>query len=134
LRDVLKTAKIRIFITDWFFSPGLYLARQDPLNKEDRLDRLLLAKAKQVSLSLSPIYDFLGTKVQYTHPKISYFLVSLQGVKIYILIWHNSTIGGTHLKSDYVVKYMETLHKNIFTLDHPYIKPILWTHHQKMGT
>jgi hypothetical protein len=37
------------------------------------------------------------------------------------------------LKSDYVVKYMETLHKNIFTLDHPYIKPILWTHHQKMG-
>jgi hypothetical protein len=53
LRDVLKTAKIRIFVTDWFFSPGLYLTREDPLNQEDRLDRLLLAKAKQVSLSLS---------------------------------------------------------------------------------
>lgn len=101
LRDVLETAKIRIFITDWFFSPGLYLRRDDPLNKEDRLDRVLLAKAKQ-------------------------------GVKVYILIWHNSTLSGTHLKSDYVVRYMETLHKNIYTLDHPYIKPILWTHHQKM--
>lgn len=100
---VIQRAKKRILIADWFFSPGLYLIRTQPLDKKYRLDSLLLEKAKQ-------------------------------GVKIYILIWRNPAVGGMSLESQYVVKYMNGLHKRISAIQHPFITPLLWTHHQKFGT
>jgi hypothetical protein len=54
-------------------------------------------------------------------------------VKIYILIWRNPAVGGMVLESQYVVKYMNGLHKRISAIQHPFITPLLWTHHQKFG-
>jgi len=47
LLPVLRGAKHRILITDWFLSSGLYLTRSSPLDKNTRLDHILLAKAEE---------------------------------------------------------------------------------------
>ena len=48
LYEGLLAAKERIFIADWFFSPQLYLRREDPLNPIHRLDSILRKKAEEV--------------------------------------------------------------------------------------
>merc|ERR1712137_256751 len=48
LADVLETAKSEIFITDWSLNPELFLRRTPGKSSlEDRLDRILLRKAKE---------------------------------------------------------------------------------------
>lgn len=58
---ILK-AKKRILISDWYLSPGLYLIRSQPLNKEYRLDKLLFKKAKEVYFLFMKIF-FLKKRV-----------------------------------------------------------------------
>jgi phospholipase D1/2 len=44
----LENAKSRLMIGDWFFSPGVYLKRGEPLDESTRLDRTLLRAAQRV--------------------------------------------------------------------------------------
>jgi phosphatidylserine/phosphatidylglycerophosphate/cardiolipin synthase-like enzyme len=51
MAKALKKAKESIFITDWFLIPEIYLIRENEskvpeLKDEDRLDNILLKKAK----------------------------------------------------------------------------------------
>jgi len=46
LMGALKMAKKRVFIVGWYMSPGLYLKR-DPVDKDSRLDKLLLECAQR---------------------------------------------------------------------------------------
>jgi len=47
LKSMILRAKRRIFIADWWIVPWVYLERKNPMDKNDRLDNLLLAKAKE---------------------------------------------------------------------------------------
>eukprot|EP01088_Endostelium_zonatum_P019194 TRINITY_DN6502_c0_g1_i1.p1 TRINITY_DN6502_c0_g1~~TRINITY_DN6502_c0_g1_i1.p1 ORF type:complete len:1166 (-),score=298.89 TRINITY_DN6502_c0_g1_i1:43-3540(-) len=102
LLKILARARKAIYITDWYFSPGLHLCRKgapNELNKSNRLDNVLLQRAEA-------------------------------GVKIYILIW-NASAKVFHLESPYVTTYMNKLHSNIIAMRHPNWTPIVWSHHQK---
>uniref|UniRef100_A0A6B2KZ92 phospholipase D n=1 Tax=Arcella intermedia TaxID=1963864 RepID=A0A6B2KZ92_9EUKA len=47
LVPLIDAAKKRIYITDWYLSPGLYLTRNRKTMKEHRLDKLLFKKAAE---------------------------------------------------------------------------------------
>eukprot|EP01105_Mastigella_eilhardi_P026461 TRINITY_DN7694_c0_g1_i1.p1 TRINITY_DN7694_c0_g1~~TRINITY_DN7694_c0_g1_i1.p1 ORF type:complete len:1090 (-),score=267.05 TRINITY_DN7694_c0_g1_i1:1301-4570(-) len=101
LLPLLRRATNRIFICDWCLSPELYLKRDTPLLLDNRLDQILIEKARQ-------------------------------GVKIYVMIWGAPPVGGFDLQSAQVVQYLRDAHQNIFALSHPFILPVMWSHHQKL--
>tara|TARA_R110002050_G_scaffold282049_1_gene429825 strand:- start:1994 stop:4417 length:2424 start_codon:yes stop_codon:yes gene_type:complete len=47
LLEVLPRAKHRVFISDWSFSPQLYLRRDSPLDERTRVDKLIQATAER---------------------------------------------------------------------------------------
>eukprot|EP01094_Clydonella_sp_ATCC50884_P025320 TRINITY_DN660_c1_g1_i1.p1 TRINITY_DN660_c1_g1~~TRINITY_DN660_c1_g1_i1.p1 ORF type:complete len:818 (+),score=198.65 TRINITY_DN660_c1_g1_i1:184-2454(+) len=102
--ESMSNAKYRIFITDWFLSPQVFLCR--PANStgprppdEYRLD-IVLKKAAE------------------------------RGVLVYVLPWNETKIA-LNLDSEYVKECLEGAHKNIRVLRHPITFPIKWSHHQK---
>eukprot|EP01102_Stenamoeba_stenopodia_P004549 TRINITY_DN1484_c0_g1_i4.p1 TRINITY_DN1484_c0_g1~~TRINITY_DN1484_c0_g1_i4.p1 ORF type:complete len:1275 (-),score=210.16 TRINITY_DN1484_c0_g1_i4:125-3949(-) len=99
--NAFPSAKKRIFIADWFFTPELFLRRSKTPVQTDRLDVILQLKAQQ-------------------------------GVQIYILVWQENTYAGFNLGTAHSIPYMEGLHPNIHFIVHPFIFPMLWSHHQKI--
>lgn len=104
MEETMMKATREIFITDWFFSPQVYLNRYDSnghrsMRIEHRLDVLLKKKADE-------------------------------GVKIYVLPWSETKIA-IDLGSANVKAVLEKLSPNIKVLCHPLMHPIKWSHHQK---
>jgi len=104
MEKAMESAKEEIFITDWFFSPQVYLKRFDEngnprMDQHHRLDKLLKRKADE-------------------------------GVQIYVLPWSETKIA-IDLGSANVKQVLESLSPNIHVLCHPLIAPIKWSHHQK---
>lgn len=104
MAEVIEKAVSEVFITDWFFSPQVYMRRFDENGKiclklEDRLDEVLRRKANQ-------------------------------GVRFYVLPWSETKIA-IDLGSANVKAVLEGIHPNIKVLCHPLVTPIKWSHHQK---
>merc|ERR1712137_893361 len=103
LADVLETAKSEIFITDWSLNPELFLRRTPGKSSlEDRLDRILLRKAKEGVF----VYILVWYEVE----------LAMAG-----------SVNSLH-----AITTLESLHENIRVLRHPGGKTkVYWTHHQK---
>eukprot|EP01094_Clydonella_sp_ATCC50884_P017157 TRINITY_DN2931_c1_g1_i1.p1 TRINITY_DN2931_c1_g1~~TRINITY_DN2931_c1_g1_i1.p1 ORF type:complete len:1082 (+),score=270.33 TRINITY_DN2931_c1_g1_i1:44-3247(+) len=102
--EAMEAAKHQIFITDWFFTPELFLERTDKdgsiqLHSERRLDKILARKAEQ-------------------------------GVEIFVLPWSETKLA-LGLNSANVKLVLEALSDNIKVLCHPVNMPVKWSHHQK---
>lgn len=89
----ISQAKESIFIANWFLVPEIYLIRSTEGGQLNRLDKLLLHKAKQ-------------------------------GVKIYILLW-NETSMAVPLNNSMAKKKLESLHENIKVIKHPPREPLV---------
>lgn len=101
--EAILSASESIYISDWFFSPEVYLKRYPPgaWDAAFRLDNILKAKAEA-------------------------------GVLICILVWNETKIAMP-LNSEYVQNKMQGLSKsNIFVQRHPLSFPVKWSHHQKI--
>lgn len=102
----IRNAKESIFIADWFFSPEIYLIRENEITgatemkEENRLDMMLQRKANE-------------------------------GVQICALIW-NETKVAVNLNSQHAQQYLENLHPAIKVIRHPLVAPVKWSHHQKI--
>jgi len=99
----LREAKKEVFITDWWLSPEMYLARPVgiELNQDSRLDRVLKT-------------------------------IATQGVKVFILVYREPTIA-LNMDSNYTKTKLCSLHPNIRVMRHPStLIPMLWSHHEKM--
>ncbi|KAH3757901.1 phospholipase D1 [Pelomyxa schiedti] len=57
---------------------------------------------------------------------------AIQGVEIYVMIWNCPPVGGFDLQSAEVVQSLRALHNNIRAIAHPFLLPIMWSHHQKL--
>jgi phosphatidylserine/phosphatidylglycerophosphate/cardiolipin synthase-like enzyme/Ca2+-binding EF-hand superfamily protein len=101
LARLLARARRRVFIADWYFSPGLLLVRgQLPPDKRYRLDNLLRATAAR-------------------------------GVQIYLLVWNAPTIGfdlQVKYVVQYMQSLHANIHALAHTSPGPVP---LWSHHQK---
>ena len=60
--DAIEASREEVFITDWFFSPQLYLKRPIETSDEWRLDKLLQRKA--VSLYLLYFEDIFKCLIE----------------------------------------------------------------------
>lgn len=103
--DELEKAEDRIFITDWWLSPELYLKRpisvtSNGLNTQWRLDSVLKRAAER-------------------------------GVKIYVLLYKEFDHALPN-DSAYSRQTLMGLHKNIEVLRHPGDLIFLWSHHEKL--
>ncbi|KAL6064690.1 Phospholipase, variant 2 [Balamuthia mandrillaris] len=47
IKRAIEGAQERVFITDWWMVPDIYMQRDPPVSADDRLDRLMLTKARQ---------------------------------------------------------------------------------------
>ncbi|KAG2382828.1 hypothetical protein C9374_004795 [Naegleria lovaniensis] len=99
----MARAKDEIFIADWLLSPMLYLIRGD--NSRSAESRLdILLKNK-----------------------------AAQGVKIYIIMWKETSVAGLNLDTRQTKKYLRSLYpKNIHVCSHPKKFPLTYAHHQKI--
>lgn len=105
LANELERAESRVFITDWWLSPELYLKRPIPIRADGidiqwRLDQILLRAAKR-------------------------------GVMIYILLYKEFDHALPN-DSAYSRKKLMSLHKNIEVMRHPGNLIFLWSHHEKL--
>lgn len=105
LADELEKAESRIFITDWWLSPELYLKRPIPIRSDGidtkwRLDQVLLRAANR-------------------------------GVMIYVLLYKEFDHALPN-DSSYSRKKLMSLHKNIEVMRHPGDLIFLWSHHEKL--
>eukprot|EP00013_Stygamoeba_regulata_P009165 CAMPEP_0177670472 /NCGR_PEP_ID=MMETSP0447-20121125/24105_1 /TAXON_ID=0 /ORGANISM="Stygamoeba regulata, Strain BSH-02190019" /LENGTH=954 /DNA_ID=CAMNT_0019177633 /DNA_START=1 /DNA_END=2865 /DNA_ORIENTATION=+ len=99
----LRSAKHEIFLTGWSVNPEVYLCdRNKPVSAEDRLDRILLDRARQ------------GVRV---------YVLIWRETRI--------ALGGT-IHSEYTKRTLQALHPNIHVMRHPLRIPVLWSHHQKI--
>ncbi|KAL0482919.1 phospholipase D [Acrasis kona] len=56
-----------------------------------------------------------------------------QGVRIYVMVWKETTLAGLLLETTKVKHYLKSLYpRNIYVCTHPKKFPLEWTHHQKM--
>ena len=99
----MARAKDEIFIADWLLSPMIYLIRGD--NARSAESRLdILLKNK-----------------------------AAQGVKIYVLLWKETSVAGLNLDTRQTKKYLRSLYpKNIHVCSHPKKFPLTYAHHQKI--
>nr|CAG4715035.1 unnamed protein product [Naegleria fowleri] len=99
----ITLAKEEIFIADWCLHPTMYLLRGS--GKEVADSRLDILLKKKAS----------------------------QGVKIYILLWNETTLAFLNLNTKRTKAYLKSLYpKNIFVKTHPKKYPAEWSHHQKL--
>ncbi|EFC48698.1 predicted protein, partial [Naegleria gruberi] len=99
----ISLAKEEIFIADWCLHPTLYLLRGD--GKEVADSRLDILLKKKAS----------------------------QGVRIYILLWNETSLAGLNLNTKKTKNYLKSLYpKNIYVKTHPKQYPVEWSHHQKL--
>ncbi|KAG2387064.1 hypothetical protein C9374_002099 [Naegleria lovaniensis] len=99
----ITLAKEEIFISDWCLHPTMYLLRGS--GKEVADSRLDILLKKKAS----------------------------QGVKIYILLWNETTLAFLNLNTKRTKAYLKSLYpKNIFVKTHPKKFPTEWSHHQKL--
>lgn len=105
LADELERAESKIFITDWWLSPEIYLKRPIPVTSSGldtywRLDKVLLRAAER-------------------------------GVMIHVLLYKEFDHALPN-DSAYSRKTLMDLHKNIEVIRHPGDLIFLWSHHEKM--
>jgi len=98
LLEQLKNAKESVFITDWFLSPELALKR--PINYNDFINKNNDYKNKLTFSNVSRLMDI-------------FYLLAKRGIKIYILLYNESTLALT-INSSYTKLTLESLHENIF--------------------
>ena len=100
----IDQAEYEVFITDWFFSPQLYLMRP--------ISRIV----NNENLRLDQVLKGAGAR----------------GVKIYIIIYNEPPTFYQNSKN--VMKYMMELHPNINVLRNPgfYLNVSLWSFHEKL--
>jgi phospholipase D1/2 len=48
------------------------------------------------------------------------------GVKIYIILWHETKVAQAGLNSGYAEKYFKSLHSNFYVMKHPSLLPLIW--------
>jgi phospholipase D1/2 len=105
LADEVERAESKIFITDWWLSPQIYLKRPIPVTATGldtfwRLDQVLLRAAQR-------------------------------GVMIHVLLYKEFDHALPN-DSAYSRKTLMDLHQNIEVLRHPGDLIFLWSHHEKM--
>ena len=105
LADELERAESKIFITDWWLSPELYLKRPIPITESGldtywRLDQILLRAAQR-------------------------------GVMIHVLLYKEFDHALPN-DSAYSRKTLMSLHANIEVMRHPGDLIFLWSHHEKL--
>ena len=116
LSEKLMQAKETIFITDWWFSPEVWLVRPVDMNTY-----MALAYQKQ-HLKISPPYSRLMD--------ILYQCAS-RGVKVYILVYAECSLALT-LNSAHSANALK-VHENIQFERHPLnCTDLLWSHHEKL--
>jgi phospholipase D1/2 len=103
--DVLKSAQKVVYITDWWFSPKIYLKRLVAL------DPNLRDNSSRLDVVLKEIAD--------------------RGVKVYVLLYKGVSFM-IPTGSKYVVKMLTSLSPNIKVARHPNELIYFWSHHEKM--
>ena len=116
LQEKLMEAKETIFITDWWFSPEVWLTRPVEMKKY-----MALAYQKQ-NLQKSPPYSRLMDIL---------YNCANRGVKVYILIYAECSLALT-LNSAHSAHALN-IHENIQVERHPLnCTDLLWSHHEKL--
>lgn len=102
IAHAMLNAKEQIFIAGWSVSPYLYMRRDRDIKNPS----------------------------QYRLDNILSRMAS-NGVQVYIIMWHETTIAGMNLSASKIQKILTSLHPNIRCIMHPRGAPYQWTHHQK---
>lgn len=102
MAHAMLNAKEKIYIAGWCVSPHIYLVR----------DR-----------SVKNLASYRLDHILHT--------VAKRGVKIYIILWHETTLAGMNLNTVLTSKLLTSMHPNIQVILHPPTTPFVWTHHQK---
>lgn len=123
----IRNAKESIYIADWFFSPEIYLIRENDVTGA-ALHRSSLSVR---CCSLMPICE--GEPELKEENRLDKLLQhkANEGVLICVLIW-NETKVAVSLNSQYSQQYLESLHPSIKVIRHPLVAPVKWSHHQKI--
>ena len=116
LSEKLMQAKETIFITDWWFSPEVWLVRPVDMNTY-----MAMAYQKQ-HLKMSPPYSRLMDIL---------YQCANRGVKVYILVYAECSLALT-LNSAHSQNALK-IHENIQFERHPLnCTDLLWSHHEKL--
>ncbi|KAG9294883.1 hypothetical protein G9A89_003223 [Geosiphon pyriformis] len=75
--EAILAAKTEIYIEDWWLSPELYLRRPPTLNKEYRLDSLLLKKAEEGVMIYIVVYKEVSVAFSMDSQHTKFYLKSL---------------------------------------------------------
>lgn len=102
----LKKAEHEIFITDWWFTPELYLKR--PVNIDD--------EEEMIKYRLDSVLHSMAEK----------------GIKIFVLLWKEVEIAGLYNASLHAKNSISKLHPNIKVIRHPRTLISMWSHHEKI--
>ena len=116
LQEKLMQAKETIFITDWWFSPEVWLTRPVEMDTYTELDE------KKEHLKKSPPYSRLMDIL---------YQCANRGVKVYVLIYAECSLALT-LNSAHSANALK-VHQNIQVERHPLnCTDLLWSHHEKL--
>ena len=115
LLEHLKKAKETVYVTDWFMSPELALAR--PLNYENYRD-----ENYKKNLNFNNVSRLMDV----------FYLLAKKGVKIYVLLFCEVKLA-LGVNSEYTKAVLQGLHENIKVTRHPKgTQSIFWSHHEKL--
>ena len=119
LYQKLMDAKSSIYITDWWFSPEVFLRRPvyDKVYKDMAEKKLI---TKNFGKNMTRLMDVLDYKCR-------------QGVKVYVLIYYEVKLAVT-LNSKHSEEALKAINKNINVTRHPARDDLtlLWSHHEKL--
>ena len=116
LQEKLLQAKETIFITDWWFSPEVWLTRPVPMEEYTSLSE------KKQNLKTTPPYSRLMDIL---------YQCATKGVKVYILVYAECSLALT-LNSAHSQQAL-SVHENIQFERHPLnCTDLLWSHHEKL--
>jgi phosphatidylserine/phosphatidylglycerophosphate/cardiolipin synthase-like enzyme/Ca2+-binding EF-hand superfamily protein len=109
MAHAMLNAKTQILIAGWCVSPHIYLNRHPESNSNEHTDDATLYRLDNLIL-----------------------YAAKRGVKIFMILWHETTLAGMNLNTILTQKQFAAMHPNIHVLLHPPSVPYTWTHHQKL--